>query len=630
MKRQLRFAVAVMAALMMLAPAGVARAASPPATPVFTEPATDGQIVNPSDVHMETTAFSDPDPGDTFVCADWEILLGSTSAVVWQSPCNRTNPLHVHLGDGTFVNGNANLAYDTDYLLRARHKSSTSDTATQWGAWGQRRVRTSSPPPSGTPTTWTVQQSGYQVEYAAGGLTLPVNIAFIPNPGPRATDPYFYVSELYGNIKVVSRDGTSSDFIRGVLNYRPSGIFPGSGEQGLTGIVVDPASGDVFASMLYESDPGGPKYPKVVRFKSSHNGTVAGSSTTILDVAGESMRESHQISNLSIGPDGKLYVHMGDGFDSSTALNLGSFRGKILRLNLDGTPAMDNPFYSSGDGINARDYVFAYGFRNPFGGAWRAADGFHYEVENGPSVDRFAKVIRGTSYGWNNTDASMAINALYTWSPPVAPVNLVFVQSSTFGGSGFPSDKQGHAFVSESGPTYAPGPQTNGKRITEFVLDASGNRQSGPIQLVRYTGSGRATAAGLAAGPDGLYFTDLYKDSGTAATDSGANVLRIKHVGTTGGNTPPSVSLTSPTNGTTFAAGAPVTLTAQASDADGTVSKVEFFRGSAPLGQATAAPYSIAWTACGGKHTLTARATDSGGATTTSAPISIKVNGKPC
>jgi glucose/arabinose dehydrogenase len=176
---------------------------------------------------------------------------------------------------------------------------------------------------------------------------------------------------LYGNIKVVSRDGTASDFIRGVLNYQPNGQFPGSGEQGLTGIVVDPVSGDVFASMLYASSPGGPTYPKVVRFKSSHGGRVSGSSTTILDMAGESMRESHQISILSVGPDGKLYVHVGDGFDSSTALNLDSFRGKILRLNLDGTPATDNPFYSASNGINGRDYVFAYGLRNPFGGAWR-------------------------------------------------------------------------------------------------------------------------------------------------------------------------------------------------------------------------------------------------------------------
>ena len=108
----------------------------------------------------------------------------------------------------------------------------------------------------------------------------------------------------------------------------------------------------------------------------------------------------------------------------------------------------------------------------------------------------------------------MSINANYNWNPAHAPVNIAFVQSATFAGSQFPSGKLDHAFVSESGPTYATGPQTRGKRIVEFVLDANGNRISGPTTLVEYTGAGSGTVVGLAAGPDGLYFTELYKDLG--------------------------------------------------------------------------------------------------------------------
>src|SRR5262249_20225682 len=148
-----------------------------------------------------------------------------------------------------------------------------------------------------------------------------------------------------------------------------------------------------------------------------------------------------------------------------------SFRGKILRMNLDGSAPADNPFYNASDGITARDYVWAYGFRNPFGGAWRASDGKHYEAENGPSVDRFAHISPGVNSGWYDTDESMHTGALYNWAPAVAPVNLAFVQAATFGGSGFPTDKLDHAFVSQSGPTWASGPQTDAKRITEFVLD---------------------------------------------------------------------------------------------------------------------------------------------------------------
>ena len=83
---------------------------------------------------------------------------------------------------------------------------------------------------------------GYQVEVVATGFQLPVNIAFVPNPGPDGNDPLFYVTELYGTIKVVSNLGNVSDFATNLLDYSPSGQFPGSGEQGLSGIAIDPAT----------------------------------------------------------------------------------------------------------------------------------------------------------------------------------------------------------------------------------------------------------------------------------------------------------------------------------------------------------------------------------------------------
>jgi glucose/arabinose dehydrogenase len=386
------------------------------------------------------------------------------------------------------------------------------------------------------PLPWKVLQAGYQIEVVAQGLRLPVNIAFNPNTVTQPSDPYFYVTELYGTIKVVTRDGTISDYADSLLNFNPSGAFPGSGEQGLSGIIVDPATGDVFASLLYDAaPPNGPHYPKVVRFHSNDNGLTSASQTTILDMPGESQGQSHFVSNLTIGPDGKLYVHMGDGFEAATALNLNSFRGKILRSNPDGTAPEDNPWYDASNGITAIDYVYAYGFRNPFGGDWRAADGFHYEVENGPDIDRFAKVVAGASYGWNGTRASMTTNALYVWSPAHSPVNLSFIQPQTFGGSGFPAEKMDHVFITESGPTWASGPQPNGKRIVEFELDAGGNIINGPATLVEYHGAGKATAVGLAAGPDGLYFTDLYKDQDYGSPiDRGANILLLKFVGNAG------------------------------------------------------------------------------------------------
>jgi hypothetical protein len=246
-------------------------------------------------------------------------------------------------------------------------------------------------------------------------------------------------------------------------------------------------------------------------------------------MVGENQGQSHQISNVTIGPDQKLYVHMGDGFDSNTAQNLDSYRGKILRMNLDGTAPTDNPFYNAVGGINARDYVYAYGVRNPFGGAWRAADGKHYEVENGPSIDRFAQINRGVNYGWDGSDFSMTNLAIYNWNPAHAPVNITFVEPQTFGGSDFPASLQDMAFVSESGPTYATGPQARGKRIVYFQLNASGGLVSGPTTFVEYVGTGKGSVVGLATGPDGLYFTEMYKDlDAVTPIDAGARVFRVR------------------------------------------------------------------------------------------------------
>jgi subtilisin family serine protease len=100
-------------------------------------------------------------------------------------------------------------------------------------------------------------------------------------------------------------------------------------------------------------------------------------------------------------------------------------------------------------------------------------------------------------------------------------------------------------------------------------------------------------------------------------------------------NPAPTISLTSPTNGTSITLGSQLTLTANASDrtstdAAGVVSQVEFFSGSTSLGVDTTAPYSIAWTpAATGNYILTARATDSQGATGTSTSVTVAVVAPP-
>jgi hypothetical protein len=93
-------------------------------------------------------------------------------------------------------------------------------------------------------------------------------------------------------------------------------------------------------------------------------------------------------------------------------------------------------------------------------------------------------------------------------------------------------------------------------------------------------------------------------------------------------NIPPTVSITSPANNATFTAPAAITLTANAVDTDGTITKVEFFHGGTTLiATVTAAPYTFNWTnVAAASYTLTAKATDNQNGTITSAPVNVTVN----
>ena len=82
-------------------------------------------------------------------------------------------------------------------------------------------------------------------------------------------------------------------------------------------------------------------------------------------------------------------------------------------------------------------------------------------------------------------------------------------------------------------------------------------------------------------------------------------------------NTPPSVSLTSPANGAAFVVGQSVTLTASASDSDGSINRVEFLNSGAVIGTVTSAPYTMTWTPAAGTSLVSARAVDNGNASST-------------
>jgi len=123
--------------------------------------------------------------------------------------------------------------------------------------------------------------------------------------------------------------------------------------------------------------------------------------------------------------------------------------------------------------------------------------------------------------------------------------------------------------------------------------------------------------------PAGTYsITAMARDNRGGVSVSAPVSVTIK----TSGNQSPTVAITSPANNSSYNAPASITLSANASDSDGSISKVEFFNGSQSIGFVTASPYNFTWTnVAAGTYTITAKATDNANAITTSSAITVVV-----
>lgn len=116
-------------------------------------------------------------------------------------------------------------------------------------------------------------------------------------------------------------------------------------------------------------------------------------------------------------------------------------------------------------------------------------------------------------------------------------------------------------------------------------------------------------------------------DNGAATTDSDSVHVIVSNAV----NDLPSVSILTPANSASFVAGSTINLTASASDTDGVISKVQYYYGSALLGEAASAPYAVAWATPSftGSYTLTAVATDNDTGVKTSTPITVVLTTAP-
>jgi regulation of enolase protein 1 (concanavalin A-like superfamily) len=129
--------------------------------------------------------------------------------------------------------------------------------------------------------------------------------------------------------------------------------------------------------------------------------------------------------------------------------------------------------------------------------------------------------------------------------------------------------------------------------------------------------------SGVAAGSYSL--TAVARDNAGAVATSAARSITV--TGSTS-NSAPTVSLTAPASGATYTAPASVTLSANAADTNGSISRVDFYANGTLVGSDTTSPYSYGWTnVTAGSYSITAVARDNGGASTTSAARSITVTG---
>jgi hypothetical protein len=160
-----------------------------------------------------------------------------------------------------------------------------------------------------------------------------------------------------------------------------------------------------------------------------------------------------------------------------------------------------------------------------------------------------------------------------------------------------------------------------------FALQTNGDVYCGTDLGVYLRSASASSWSAFTTGMPGVPVTDLEIFTPTGKLRAATYGRGIYESPLNSVNAAPSVSLTSPSHGAVFGAPTTVTLTATASDIDGTISKVEFYNGSSLLATVTTTPYTFTWSnVVVGTYTLTARAYDNSGNITTSSAATISVS----
>jgi glucose/arabinose dehydrogenase len=358
---------------------------------------------------------------------------------------------------------------------------------------------------------WGIE-SGFVITVDSVGFNLPTAIAMVPQPGDGPEDPIYYVTELGGKVKVVTNDRSVHTFAEDFFELKPKADLPSTGgEVGLAGICLDPRRGYVFVTFAYD-DSNRVLRNNVVRFESKP-GTFsiepAGQVAFTEVFSADESSPSHQIGPCQVDGD-FLIVSVGDGEKPAFSQINDSTLGKILRMTLDGGPVSDNPFYQDAATKNPSNYVWAKGFRNPFG--LKTLDGRVFVADNGQNLDRFLEAQAGVNYLWDGFNSSIGANASMVLSPSTGVVQMDRYPS---GLTLFPEQYRQSFFLTRSG-NLPWTPQSEARRppnilTIEYSLESK-TILAVPKEFLRYQGRQNQMLVGLGFGPSGLYLVPLNPD----------------------------------------------------------------------------------------------------------------------
>ncbi len=256
-----------------------------------------------------------------------------------------------------------------------------------------------------------------QLQSVLSGLNFPVGLAQAPD------GRVFFNERLTGKIRIINPQWqlVPTEFCQISVAT--------NGEQGLLGLTLDPAFAQNHFVYVYYSEAGAARN-RVVRYTDS-SGQCA-NPTPILDTLPVS--GNHNGGIIQFGPDGKLYVVIGDVQNQANSQSLTSLAGKILRVNPDGSAPNDNPFFSNTN-ANAKR-VFSLGHRNSYGFTFHSHTGHLWETENGPGDnDEINRAVAGGNYGWPTVGGiannPSFLNPILAYTPTIAPTGIISIPENS-------------------------------------------------------------------------------------------------------------------------------------------------------------------------------------------------------